>query len=128
MMEKLRNIRKIISDYCRSFLYFRLGPVYGIMDYYFVKWVKCAYVGSVQPEVCMGKVCNKRKALDLLKYLCERYNCPINGTSNDGFITIHTHLCINNCSNGPHLKIDGKKYELMTIKGLEYVLKELNWE
>ncbi len=62
---------------------------------------------KVTLELCMGSSCFSRgnsRTLELIESFIEENN-------NSEYVSVKGHLCLNRCSSGPIIKINGKDYE-----------------
>ncbi len=72
----------------------------------------------VNIEICLGSSCfarGNRQALELLEdHISEQNLCDR--------VVLTGRLCMNRCSCGPHITINGERYELMAPEGALEIL------
>ncbi len=84
------NVYEVVTFYP----YFRQKPI-GKHHIRVCRTLPCALVGSY-------KICDK---------ILEEFKCPINGTSDDGNVTVEFAECLASCGSGPVVLVDEKLYE-----------------
>ncbi len=72
-------------------------------------------------KVCMGSACFARGNADNLVVI-EKY---IKDNNLNTKVELMGSRCENDCANGPHIFVNGKKYSGVTTQQIEEIMKEL---
>lgn len=75
---------------------------------------------TTEIKVCMGSACFARGNADNLE-LIEKY---IKENNLDAKIELMGSRCENDCANGPHIFVDGKKYSGVTTQQIDEIMKD----
>lgn len=68
-------------------------------------------IGRRHIRVCRTLPCALRGAYKTCAALKEAFDCPLNGTSKDGEVTIEFAECLASCGTGPVVMVDEQLYE-----------------
>ena len=75
--------------------------------------------------VCRTLSCDLRGARELQRHLEKRFQCHLNGTSNDGKFTLKSAECLAACGQAPMVQINDDFYENLTIQSLDRILDDI---
>lgn len=75
---------------------------------------------TTEIKVCMGSACFARGNADNLE-LIEKY---IKENNLDAKIELMGSRCENDCANGPHIFVNGKKYSGVTTQQIDEIMKD----
>ncbi|MFN8241460.1 MAG: NAD(P)H-dependent oxidoreductase subunit E [Bacteroidales bacterium] len=71
-------------------------------------------------EICLGSSCFSRGNKEIVHYIREW----LKKNHIDDKVVFRGARCFGNCSNGPNLKINGRKFESLQLSMIEKILEE----
>jgi len=81
-------------------------------------------VGHKVVDVCTNLACMVNGSDDILEYISERTQAPVNGTSPDGRCTLHHVECLGYCDKAPMMQIDWRPFGPLTREGVDRILAD----
>lgn len=83
-------------------------------------------VGHKVVDVCTNLACMVNGSDDILAYVSERLQTPVNGSSADGRCTLHHVECLGYCDLAPVMQIDYRPFGPLTKETVDQILAEQN--
>ena len=83
-------------------------------------------VGQKVVDVCTNLACMVRGSDEMLAYISERMQTPVNGTSPDGRATLHHVECLGYCERAPVMHVDYRPVGPLTKELIDRVLADEN--
>ena len=111
-------------DEIADLLGFTPADVFSVASFYTMIFKKP--VGQKVVDVCTNLACMVNGSDELLAYISERLQCPVNETSPDGRCTLHHVECLGYCDRAPVMQIDYKPVGPLTREMVDRVLAEEN--
>ena len=83
-------------------------------------------MGAKVVDVCTNLACMVNGCDELLKYVSQRLNTPVNGTSADGRCSLRHVECLGYCDRAPMLQIDYRPFGPLTNADVDSLLAAEN--
>ena len=100
-----------------------VAEVYGVVTFYtqFTTQPKGKHVINV----CLGTACYVKGAQEILDKFCEKLNCKVNQTTEDGEFSIDATRCLGACGLAPVAVVDGAVYGSITADMVDDIIKSV---
>lgn len=100
--------------------------VYGLVTFY--PMLREQPSGKRHIKVCRTLSCALQGSYKLCEKLQEEFNCPLDGTSEDGNYTIEFVECLASCGTAPVVQVDQNLYENVSLDKASDFAKEIRKE